>query len=244
MKYNKEQLVKLLKFVLEISQQQENEWFSVELVRKLSNGNKDVLGNTFSENHILQDLKRSKYYLKALDKSIWVEALKYYSEIKYTDLKMELVVDYKEMKIADKNDDIIEYARRIVMQLENCINAVCLSQNAHAIINSNPEKYKTNSTNLFKGDYSFFDNVGTPKQLNKISIQSKIFFVKQYYDIKYSFLDMSQMITIRNKSSHRGEYTEKEKEIIDIAKNNVAERKASYFLCFDTFWNKMKDLKK
>ena len=55
---------------------------------------------------------------------------------------------------------------------------------------------------------------------------------------------MSQMITIRNKSSHRGEYTEKEKEIIDNAKNNVAERKAKFFLCYDTFWKKLKGLKK
>ena len=244
MKHNKEQLSKLLKLVMEISQQPGNQWFGVELASKLSNRDMQLNGTNFTGNQLIQDLKRSKFYLKAIDKSIWLEALKYYSQIKYADLKMELVVDYKEMKIADKNDDIIEYTRRIVMQLENCLNAVCCSQNAHSIISANPELYKTQSTDLFKGDYSFFELSGHPKPITKISIQSKIFFVKQYYDIRYSYSDMSQMITIRNKSSHRGEYTNKEKAILEDAINNVAERKASYFLCFDTFWKKMKDLKK
>ena len=62
------------------------------------------------------------------------------------------------------------------------------------------------------------------KKLSKISIQSKIYFAKQYYDIRYSYSDMSQMITIRNKSSHRGEYSEREKEIIDEAKKILLQK--------------------
>ena len=236
-------LTKLIEYIDELSHLPGNEWFHDKLKSKFGNNSKNEISIKEEAFELLGDLKRSKYYLKSIDRQIWREALNYYSSILYTDLKVELIHDYKEMKIADKSDDIIEFTRRIVMQLENCLNAICTLLKSHELIKLSPDKYRNNSTDLLKGEYSFFNSDGSSKQLSKISIQSKIFFAKQYYDIRYSFSDMSQMITIRNKSSHRGEYSEREKEIIEEAKRNIAAKKSSYFVCYDSFWNSLKDLK-
>lgn len=241
---DKSSLTKLIDFVIEISQLKENEWFREALISKLEISTSPKIKDNLEVNELLNDLKRSKSFLRTIDRNIWKEGIKYYSIIKFTDLKLELIQDYKEMKIADKNDDIIEFTRRLVMQLENCLNAICLIKNAHDFIKSSPNTFRNSNSDLLKGEYSFFNSDGTPKQLSKISIHSKIFFAKQLYDIKYSYSDMSQMITIRNKSSHRGENTEREKEIIEFAKNNIAEKKANYFVCYDIFWKKMDDLLK
>jgi hypothetical protein len=241
---DKIKLSKLIEFIAEISQLKGNEWFKERLMSKLENNGSFKTKESIEELDILKDIKNSNYYLRSIDRKIWKEALIYYSSIKYTDLKIGLIQDYKEMKIADKNDDIIEYTRRIVMQLENCLNAICIILKSHELIKASPDKYRNNSTDLLKGDFSFFNLDGSAKQLSKVSIFSKIFFAKQYYDIFYSYSDMNQMITIRNKSSHRGEYSEREKEIIEEAKNNIALKKSSYFICYDSFWIKMNEIKK
>lgn len=240
----KKSLLKLIEYIDELSHLPGNQWFHDKLKSKFESKTKSEVYINEDAHELINELKRSKYYLKSIDRNIWKEALNYYSSILYTDLKLELIHDYKEMKIADKSDDIIEFTRRIVMQLENCLNAICILLKSHELIKASPDNYRNNSTDLLKGEFSFFSSDGSAKQLSKISIQSKIYFAKQYYDIRYSYSDMSQMITIRNKSSHRGEYSEREKEIIDEAKKNIAAKKSSYFVCYDSFWNKMKDLKK
>jgi hypothetical protein len=241
---DKEQLLKLYDFIVEISEIKNNEWFRNKLKSKFKD-NKSFEPSINNEGQdLLYELKRSKYYLRTIDRNIWKEALNYYTSILYADLKMELIHDYKEMKFADKADDIVEFTRRIVMQLENCLNAICILLKSHELIKLSPDKYRNTNTDLLNGEFSFFNTDGSCKQLSKISIHSKIFFAKQYYDIKYSYNDMSQMIIIRNKSSHRGEYTDREREIINDAKKNIVAKKSNYFVCYDTFWNKLKDLKK
>jgi hypothetical protein len=240
----KKSLLKLIEFIDELSHLEGNQWFHDKLKSKFESKTKSEFYINDEVHELINELKRSKYYLKSIDRNIWKEALNYYSSILYPDLKMELIHDYKEMKIADKSDDIIEFTRRIIMQLENCLNAICILLKSHELIKASPDKYRSNSNDLLEGKFSFFNSDGSAKQLSEISIQSKIFFSKQYYDIRYSYNDMNQMITIRNKSSHRGEYSEREKEIIDDAKKNIAAKKSSYFICYDLFWNKLSDLKR
>ena len=237
-------LLKLIDFIDEISQLPENQWFIDALKSKFESKSSSDVHKGIEVQELIIELKRSKYYLRTIDRSIWREGINYYSSIIYADLKIELIHDYKEMKIAEKSDDIIEFTRRIVMQLENCLNAVCTLLKSHEIIKASPAKYRDNSNNLLTGKYSFFNDDGTEKQVTLISIQSKIFFTKQYYDIYYPYNDMRDMITIRNKSSHRGEYTEREKEIMEEAKRNIEIKKSSFFVCYDSFWKKMTVLKK
>lgn len=242
MTQDRERLIKLGLFLDEISKISGNEWF-VELLKSKSSINSNSNQLDFDQIHKLTlDLRRSKDYLKTVDKSIWSEAIKFYSNIKNAELRNSLQLDYKEMRIADKYDDIVEFTRRIVMQLENCIHYLCNRLNAHQIIKKNPEKYQNGSSNLMQGKYAFFDMNGIEIKYIHISISSKIFFIKQYYSFGYNYTDMNEMIKIRNKSSHRGDYTPEEVKIIDFAKANILERKASYFKCYDTFLRNMIDL--
>ena len=241
---DKEQLKKLLKFVDQLAKQEGNEWFKEEMSKRYGRAEKSAAVNSNPEfEKLFDDIKRTKHYLQSIDRSSWLEGIQYYSKVKYPELRIELVSDYKEMKIADKQNDIVEYTRRVVMQLENCLNCICQILSAYDVIKASPAKFKNDRSDLLVGEYSFFDNrTGNAKPLGKISIQSKIFFVKQIYDISYSYTDMNEMITLRNNSSHRGKLLEKDAEIIKKAKTNIMERKSSYFKCYDTFFKKLKDL--
>lgn len=242
MTQERERLIKLSLFLDEISKISGNEWFVELLKSKYSiNINPNYLDSDQIQKLTL-DLRRSKDYLKTVDKSIWTEAIKFYCKIKNPELRNSLQIDYKEMRIADKYDDIIEFTRRIVMQLENCIHYLCNFLNAHEIIKNNPNQYQNAYYNLLQGNYAFFNTDGMEVKYIHIPITSKIFFIKQYYSFGYNYTDMSEMIKIRNKSSHRGDYTPEEAKIIEFAKANILERKASYFKCYDTFLRNMKDL--
>ena len=134
----KKNLLMLIEYIDELSHLPGNQWFHDKLKSKFESEAKSEVYINEDAHEIINELKRSKYYLKSIDRNIWKEALNYYSSILYTDLKLELIQDYKEMKIADKSDDIIEFTRRIVMQLENCLNAICVLLKSHELIKASP----------------------------------------------------------------------------------------------------------
>ena len=193
-------------------------------------------------NSFYEEIKRTRYFLKHIDKEAWIEGLNYYSKVKIPELKIELAKDFKEMKIADKSDEIIEYARRLVMQLENSINSVIEIVDAWSVIQANPNNYKDNYNNSLIGNYSFFFNNGKRKELKDISLPSKLFFVKQFYNFKYFWQPIDEMIKIRNKASHRGEISIQEQQILDNARNNVTSKKSEYFNAFDNVIKNLADL--
>ena len=221
-----------------------NNDFSSELIAQLqksTNSNIPELNNQLVS--FYNDIKRTRYFLKHIDKNDWLEGFKYFENIIIPELKMELIKDFKEMKIADRTNDIIEYTRRLVMQLENCLNTVIEIENAHEKIVANPTQYKDNHNDLRQGKYSFFnDDDDTPKELKEISLPSKLYFAKQYYGFSYYWKPIDEMIKIRNKASHRGEISSQEQIIMDNAKNNVSQKKAEYFGEFDKIVKQLKGL--
>jgi len=192
-------------------------------------------------NSFYEEIKRTRYFLKHIDKEAWIEGLNYYSKVKIPELKIELAKDFKEMKIADKSDEIIEYARRLVMQLENSINSVIEIVDAWSVIQANPANYQDNHNNLSVGTYSFFNN-GQRRELKDISLPSKLFFVKKFYNFNYYWRPIDEMIKIRNKASHRGEISVQEQQILDDARNNVTSKKSEYFTAFDNVIKNLADL--
>lgn len=220
-----------------------NNEFSSELIAKLQgSGNTNIpeLNNYLVS--FYNDIKRTRYFLKHIDKNDWLEGFKYFEKVIIPELKMELVKDFKEMKIADRTNDIVEYTRRLVMQLENCLNTVIEIENAHEKILSHPTQYQDNYNNLRLGKYSFFNDNDTPKELKDISLSSKLYFTKQYYGFIYNFKLIDEMIKIRNKASHRGKISNQEQIVMDNAKNNVSQKKAEYFGEFDKIVKQLKAL--
>src|SRR5690606_28750063 len=143
---NEEDLRKFIEFtktlLTQLQGQNEYAWFfesfNLEIVNSFfQNGNNQLVS-------FYNDIKRTRYFLKHIDKNDWLEGFKYFENIIIPELKMELIKDFKEMKIADRTNDIIEYTRRLVMQLENCLNTVIEIENAHEKIVSNPTQYQDN----------------------------------------------------------------------------------------------------
>lgn len=243
MNENQKYIELFIALIQHIDVKNRNNDFSSELIaqmQKSNNSNMPELNNQLVS--FYNDIKRTRYFLKHIDKNDWLEGFKYFENIIIPELKMELVKDFKEMKIADRTNDIIEYTRRLVMQLENCLNSVIEIENAHEKIVSNPTQYQDNHNNLRQGRYSFFNDNDTPKELKEISLPSKLFFTKQYYGFSYFWKPIDEMIKIRNKASHRGEISSQEQIIMDNARNNVSQKKAEYFREFDKIVKQLKGL--
>lgn len=243
MNENQKYLELFTRLIQHIDGKNRNSEFSTELINRLQkSGNIQFLELNNQLASLYNDIKRTRYFLKHIDKNDWLEGFKYYDNIIFPELKMELIKDFKEMKIADRLNDIIEYTRRLVMQLENCLNTIIEIVNAHDKIISYPNRYKDNYSNLRQGKYSFFNDDDTPKELKEISLPMKLYFAKQYYGFTYYWKTIDEMIKIRNKASHRGEMTNQEQEIMNNARNNVSQKKAEYFGGFDKIVKELKDL--
>lgn len=240
----KENLQNLLKLVKELSSREELEWFKKDLKDHFnSQSNKNITqtaNNDLAE--LTYDLRRTSYYLRNIDRKIWTEGLKFYSEISNSMLRISLLKDFRFMKIADHENDFLEYTRRVDLQLENCLNYICLYLDAHQIISTNPNKFTDSYNNLHVGNYSFFFNNGSPKELEKIGIYSKAFFAKTFYQFSYDYKAFDEMTKLRNLSSHGGAISED--KIINILgeKYVVAEKKANFLKCYLSFYKKMSDL--
>src|SRR5690606_35203713 len=103
------------------------------------------------------------------DKKIWNEGNNFYQEIGDFDLKIKLIQDFRFMKIADHENDLVEYARRLLLQLETCLNYICENIDSYDIIRRNPEKFRDDYNDLLEGAYSFFWNK-EKKEIQKIHI--------------------------------------------------------------------------
>lgn len=192
---------------------------------------------------LYEDIKRTRYFLSNIEKKDWLEGFKFYEKIKIPDVKIELIKDYKEMKIADRENDIVEYARRIIMQLENCINTVIIVVEAHSVIESNPQRYGQ----LKSGSYSFYDDDGERKKIHEIGLPTKVNFIREYYQFRknkvfYEFDVLTQMINIRNVASHRGNLSEKQRIMLAQVMDNTAEHKAKFFATYLAIYKELKDL--
>lgn len=239
MTVQKETLNKLVLFIRDIARDPDNKWVVDQILTDFGNKQSPNIIDPEITKDILSDIKRTRYYLKSIDKSIHNEAINYYSNIKDTSLKNKLVVDYKEMRSADKQDDLLEYARRLVLQLENLLNWTCQKLDAHQQIINNPNKYQAPNIDLNSGPYSFFDTKGNKKSLKKIDISVKINFCKLHFNINYNFYLMNELVLIRNAASHRGILDQKELIKIENVILKQHERKCAYFSLFDSFWRKI-----
>lgn len=231
-----------------IDEKNGNSEFSSSLIRSIQTSNKFHHSDLNTEIiALLGDIKRTKYFLKNIDKNDWIEGFKYYDKISFPELKMELVKDFKEMKIAEKQNDLLEFGRHLSLQLENALNTVIEILNGHELVNRDPEKYKSRFYDLKNGDFSFFQfNKETKqienKEIKNISFLSKVFFAETYYGFRVFWTPINEIVAIRNKASHRGKGNERELEIIKNATANLTLKKSEYFKEFDKIIKGLKDL--
>lgn len=237
----KEHLEGLLEIIKTLITQEDNKWFKeklISLMPEIEGSNSNDIKRVIKLEpltEIYQELIRTKSFLKYIDRKSWIEGFEFYKNITDSTLRMEMVKDYKEMIVAEKDADVIEFTRRVVMQIENAITATIQKLDAFKLIEADPKKYceynRTTGalrTNLHKGEYSFFFDNGSRRKLKDISLPTKVKFAQIYYGFTYSFDDFREMTTIRNKASHRGELSADEVELIKNVTSNFLIKKSSF----------------
>lgn len=173
------------------------------------------------------DITRIKAYLRFLDKKALNYGKVFYKEIADKKLKSELIKDFKEMKIAVKNDDIIEFGRRLILQIENIFNFSLDSLNVHNVIAKNPDKYRSivpKSKNykgepwdLYKSFFSFnkVSKIYEPIEISKVPFTSKSTFLYTHFDYEINTWNLNQLYFLRNKGSHRDSLTVNDQKKLD-----------------------------
>jgi hypothetical protein len=213
MSEDKKDLLTLVDFVIDIANLEGNEWFKSKLIDKLTQNEVKMKESSIYEIH--NDLKRTKLYLKKIDKLIYQEAFNFYKIIGDSELKNILINEYKEMKLSLELKDYLEYSRRLIVQLETCFDYTIEKLDAWEIILNDISKYHEikyisgiyeNSMKIkdkfFKID--FFSKEQIRQELSKIDFKAKALFCISYYDINPSkdFSNLSDVYFIRNQASH------------------------------------------
>lgn len=186
----KENLTKLLSLIERISQIEENKWFKDELHRKLS------INFSFPE------------YFKAQKLQYKVKAKNFYKSIDNLKLKNELVDDYIEMSWYQSVNNIDRFLLFAYYQMENLINYYCKISNVYEKLKLNKDYYTHSYSEKFQiVTYNSFYYKERQSPLSKVSIWAKLTY--WMYDSKSfdwerkNHLNISNLINIRNKNSHR-----------------------------------------
>ena len=185
------------------------------------------------------DIIRVKSYLNLIDRKAIPSGKEFYKDVNDIELRKNLVKDFKEMKIALVNNDIIEFGRRLYLQIENIFNSSLINLDIHNLIHSNMSLYskvsfqwhaknKPYDFNFYKS-FFIFDNVENkivPVELSKVSFNTKSVFLLNHFNFTVNKFNLDDIYFLRNKGSHRDSLSEKEsdklREIFDRFDTNYS----------------------
>jgi len=251
--HKKEVLVKFLKLIQELSEEQGNEWFKNELSLRFSTTPSHQFYEEPSE--LVQELKRTKFFLKHIDKSFNSEGFKLFKKIKDPILKSNLIIDYKEMKIAIVSGDVLEFGRRMILQLERCFDSVIIEINGWEKVKEEVALYQ--EVKFFVGQYEnkmkitdgFFktDFSDKTKKIRKdpseIEFKIKALFCCIYYQIDFTkfWSNLLDIYFLRNKASH-GSLTTKDLQKLNNIIEKFPEKQGFYFTMFFSSIKPLKDI--
>ncbi len=111
MKFNKENLIKLLKLVEEISKQPGNEWFKTELVK-----------NVTISSDVINPSAIDEIYEHCIKLIIKDHAQKFYFHFKLLDIKEKLIEDFIRMEKFRRDDNFEDFCLAAYQQLESIIS--------------------------------------------------------------------------------------------------------------------------
>jgi len=203
------------------------ESFNMEIVNTyFQNGNSPITFDKF-QSVTESDVSRIKAYLNFIDKKALNYGKVFYRNILDNNLKKELIADFKEMKIALKNDNLIEFGRRLSLQLENIFNFSLHNLDVHNLILSNPTFYRSVTPNWpkyrgkpFNFYNSFFKrnrstNQDEPVELSRVSFNTKSIFLTIYFNYQVNTRNIKDIYFLRNKGSHRDQLSQNEQQRLD-----------------------------
>lgn len=240
MAYSKEHLRALLQLVETVCARPENKWFKDALSQTVCGvGSVDE-----QQKAITDELRRTRAYLIRIDRNFKREALWFYNKVKNQGIKNKLVQYYRQMKIAEIEEDFLEYSRNISLQLEAAFNFIIQKVDAWEVINKQPGYYNE----IRVGNFSFFTQENgskIPKPISKIGFPTKLKFVELYYQFApytYDYNISHTLIFIRNKASHGQEVEGKDKQKLEEIERNAPLHKMDFYSLLEKVSAELKDL--
>lgn len=238
---NEEDLRKFIEFIKTLLTQlqgnNEYAWFfesfNIEIVNSFfQNGNNPIVLDKF-QNVTDSDVNRIKAYLNFIDKNALKYGREFYRNINNGDLKKELIKDFKAMKIALKNENIIEFGRMLSLQIENIFNFSLRQLNVHNLILKNLAHYKALQPACAAKPFDFYKsffrynsitNQYEPLDLSYVNFKTKSIFLSIEFNYRVDVKALDDVYFLRNKGSHRDqlsqqEIVELERIISDFDKN-------------------------
>ncbi len=192
-KTNKESLEKLLVFISDICEREENKWFKRALIQKLTSDN---------------GFENFPEFVKYQKKQFKLKGNIFYSDITDKKLKKQLADDYIEMCWYQSINRIDRFLLFAFYQMENLLNYYARTTNAHDKIEKNNKKYTHEYAPKFivTTHTSFFQK-GKRNPIEKVNIWAKV----TYWMIETGFViweksnhsAISNLINVRNNESHR-----------------------------------------
>jgi hypothetical protein len=202
MKFKNEKLVKLLKLIEEISNQQDFKWFKDELTNML---NVTMLTRE-------DDSLSVEPFLRLQRKIFRTKGLEFYKNVAEDNLRIQLTKDFQEMLWYKVLNQVDRQYLFTYYQIENMINFFITKNLAHEKIRNNSNNYVIEFSEKFiVTSYNyFFSKNGDPIDVTKISsIYAKIAFWAIETNNKSWILDKSRkfhldnVVQIRNLKGHR-----------------------------------------
>jgi hypothetical protein len=238
---NEEDLKKFIEFTKSLLAQMhgKNEyvWFFESFNLEIVNGFFQNVTNTpgFDKFQSIteSDISRIKAYLSFIDKKALNYGKVFYQNISDNHLKYELIKDFKEMKVALKNENIIEFGRTLSLQIENIFNFSLRRLDVHNLILNNLAHYQAvqppwakNPFDFYKSFFKYNNNTHQyePLELSFVKFKTKSIFLSIEFNYKIDVKALDDVYFLRNKGSHRDQLSDLEKQdleriIADFDKN-------------------------
>ena len=203
------------------------ESFNLEIVNSFFQNGTNTSGLDKFQSITESDVIRIKAYLSFIDKKALNYGKVFYHNISDNNLKAELIKDFKEMKIALRNDDIIEFGRRLSLQLENIFNFSLNSLNVHNLVSTNPQQYRSvipnwpnyrgNPFNFYNSFFSLNRNTNQyePVELSRVSFNTKSIFLSIHFNYQVNARNINEIYFLRNKGSHRDQLSPNDQQTLN-----------------------------
>jgi hypothetical protein len=250
---DKNNLIKLVDFINELSDINGNEWLKKELLSKLSPSN-----NSPS----LELTKMEEIYEYCLQQIIKEHAEKFYSEFKLNVIKQKLVDDFIRMEKFRREDNFEDFCLALFQQIEGIINALITDEIQKMIIdekNTLTHKTKNKINGLYESQKLWqliFPFIKEEDLLNKLSksiyqwdfteryrvILFIYYFNKKIYnyqDFQTIFFLGNELYQSRNLNHRGGKTTDNQKKTIDKVTSNSHRYYFKFMGFLEEFSNKI-----
>lgn len=233
MTYKKEQLIRLLKLVEEISSQTGNEWFKDEL------SNKVITNSTVCNTSAIEEIY--EHCIKLIIKD---HADKFYKDFKLNDIKDKLISDFIRMEKFRREDNFEDFCLALFQQIEGIVNELItleIELYIKAQKNIETHKAKDKTTGSYEPQHLwqliFFPSllpVDLEKKLSKSIFEwdfseryKAVLFVyyfkkkiNNYQEFQSIFFIGNDLYQARNLNHRGGRVTTNQQKIIEKVKTN------------------------